>query len=327
MNLDIRELDPTLPETLPSLLPVLQAAMAVDSPRHPAPSEAWLRLASGPRVSRHRMALAAFDGGLPVGYGVLDHEKEANQDLLYGDLWVVPERRAEVAGPLLEAFGDYGRGRGCKRMVLGFSEFAAADYEPVFTAGGARLVEKEWRSQLDLTAIDREQYAVWAAPSEKNANYRIQAWTVPTPEHRLESLVLADEAMRDVPMGDLQLEHTKASVDQRRSWEALVVAGGYREHIIVALTEDDEVAGFHQMFVIPGFTMANVGNTGVLRKFRGHGLGLRLKAALTLRLLDSEPQLTAASTWNDSDNEPMLRVNLAMGYAKAESWSNWQFDL
>lgn len=327
MNLDIRELDPALPETLPTLLPVHQAAIAVDSPRHPVPTEAWLRFTSGPRVTRHRMAVAAFDGGLPVGYGVLNHDKEGNQDLLYGDLWVMPERRGDVAGPLVEAFREYGRGRGCERLVLGFSEFAADDYEPVFVAGGARLVEKERRSQLDLTTVDREQYAAWAAPSEKNAHYRIEAWTVPTPEHRLESLILADEAMRDAPTGDLHLEHTKVSVDLRRSWEAMVVAAGQREHLIVAVTEDEEVAGFHGMFVIPGFAMADVGNTGVLPRFRGHGLGLRLKAAMTLRLLDSEPRLEAVSTWNDSGNEPMLRVNVAMGYTAAESWSNWQFDL
>ncbi|NUR58362.1 MAG: GNAT family N-acetyltransferase [Catenulispora sp.] len=327
MTLDIRHLDPILPETLPTLLPVLQAAIAADAPRHPVPVEDWLRFTSGPRVTRHRMAVAAFDDGVPVGYGVLNQEKEANQDLLFGDLWVLPQRRAEVTGPLVAAFRDYGRSRGCKRLVLGFSEFAAAGYEPVFTAEGARVVEREWRSQLDLTAVDRERYEAWAAPSEKNAHHRIEAWTVPTPEHRLASLVLANEAMRDVPTGDLELEHSRRSVDLLRSWEAMVVAAGQREHVIVAVTEDGEIAGFHEMFVIPGFGMADVGNTGVLPEFRGHGLGLRLKAGMVLRLLAQEPQVEVVSTWNDSDNGPMLRVNEAMGYVKAESWSNWQFDL
>jgi hypothetical protein len=33
------------------------------------------------------------------------------------------------------------------------------------------------------------------------------------------------------------------------------------------------------------------------------------------------------STWNDSDNLPMLRVNGTLGYVRTEAWSNWQFDL
>jgi GNAT superfamily N-acetyltransferase len=306
---------------------VYQAAIATDAPRHPVPTEAWLRLVSGPRLTRHRMAVAAFDGGVPVGYGVLNQDRDTNRDLLYGDLWVVPERRAETTEPLLAAFSAYGHGRGCKRMVLGFSEFAASAYQPAFTERGARVVCSDRRSQLDLTAVDREQYAVWAAPSEKNAHYRIEAWTVPTPEHRLESLVSANEAMRDVPTGDLQLEPSQRSVELLRGWEALVVAAGWREHIVVAVTEDGEIAGFHETFVISGFPMADVGNTGVLPAFRGHSLGLRIKAAMTLRLLELEPQIELVATWNDSENGPMLRVNEALGYVKAESWSNWQFDL
>ncbi|WP_194924984.1 GNAT family N-acetyltransferase [Catenulispora pinisilvae] len=79
--------------------------------------------------------------------------------------------------------------------------------------------------------------------------------------------------------------------------------------------------------VFPDFRMADIGNTGVPAEFRGHGLGLRLKAALTLHLLEHEPHVDLMSTWNNVDNAPMARVNEALGFEIAEAWSSWQFDL
>ncbi|WP_344656791.1 GNAT family N-acetyltransferase [Catenulispora subtropica] len=327
MTIEIRELDPVLPETQETLLPLFQAASAADMPRHPEPTAGFLRFITGPRVARHRLCVTAFDGGAPIAFGCLNQDLAANPDMIFGDIWILPERRAEAAVALLDAFKAHTRRRGAQRMVLGFSEFAAPDYEPVFAAAGGRRVSWERRSQLDLTTIDREQYAAWAAPSPKNARYRIQAWTVPTPEHLLAPLVEANDAIRDAPTGDLRLNHAPPDVERRRAAETLIVAAGVRKHIIAALTEDGEMAGMHEMFVVPGFRMGDVGNTAVPAKFRGHGLGLRLKADLALRLLASEPELDVVSTWNDAGNGPMLRVNEAMGYEKAEAWSNWQFDL
>lgn len=327
MSIEIRELDPSLPETVATLLPVFQAGSAVDTPSQPEPTAGFLRFTTNQRVRWYRRCVAAFDGATPLAYGCLNQDLEANRDMLYGDIWTLPEHRAAVTAPLLDAFKAHARTRDAKRVVIGFSEFAAADHEPVFAAAGGRRVAQERRSQLDLTAVDREQYAAWAAPSEKNGRYRIEHWTVPTPEHLLAALSEANEAMRDAPTGDLQLNHAPPDVERRRRNEALMVAQGLRKHIIAALTEDGDVAGFHEVFVVPDYRMADVGNTGVPAKFRGHGLGLRLKAAMALHLLTAEPQIDVLSTWNDADNRPMLRVNEALGYVKAESWSVWQFDL
>jgi predicted GNAT family acetyltransferase len=227
---------------------------------------------------------------------------------------------------LLEAYRAYGRQRGCSRVVLATSEHAA-DYEPVFVAEGGRRVSEEFRSQLDLTAIDRDRYAAFAAPSEKNAHYRIDLWTTPTPEDLLLPLVTALDAMRDAPSGDLGFQAPPARPERRRSNEADNLRGGARTYVVAAFTEDGEIAGMHETLVFGGFRMADVGHTAVPAKFRGHGLGLRLKAVLSLALLDREPHVEVISTWNDADNLPMLRVNGTLGYVRTEAWSNWQFDL
>ncbi|GAA1963913.1 hypothetical protein [Catenulispora subtropica] len=327
MTIQTRELDPADRRTRTTLLPVFQAGVAADTVRHPAPTEDFLRFLIGPRPTRHRRAVTAFDGGTPIGYGSLDQDSQANRDMVFADLWILPERRADATRPLLEAFLAYSRGRGCARTVIGFSDLAAPDYDPVFTAAGGRPVAEDWRSDIALAAIDRERYAAWAAPSAKNKQYRVEHWVAPTPEHLLATMVRASQAMGDAPTGDLDFQVPPPDVDRRRKAEAMLAADGVRKHCVAAFTEGGEAAGFHEVFVVPGFPMADVGNTGVVAAHRGHGLGLRLKADLALRLLEAEPELAIVNTWNNGDNEPMLRVNEALGYIKAETWKTWQFDL
>lgn len=325
MSITIRNLDPAGADTVSTLLPLLRAAAATDLPKHPEPTASYLRRLIAPRADWHTTCLVAYDGDRAVGYGCLAHDVEINPDLVYGDLWIAAQDRAEVTGPLVEAFKEYARSRGAVRLVLDSSEFSG--YEPLHSAAGGRLLATDCRRQLDLTAIDRARYAAWAAPSEKNAHYRFEIWTVPTPEHLLPALVEANEAMRDAPHGDLEFKHAPPDVDRRRRSEASILASGPQMYIAAALTEDGEIGGFHEVLVLPDFRMADVGNTGVPAKFRGHGLGLRLKATLALHLLTHEPQLTTVSTWNDAQNAPMVRVNEALGYEIAETWSSWQFDL
>lgn len=325
MTIETREVAGTDPAAMITLLPLLQAGMATDSPRQPEPTDSFLRLLVSPRAARQTSCLVAYDGDRPAGYSRLNHDNDVNRDMVYGDVWIAAGDRAEVTGPLLDACRAYARARDCTRLILDTSEFSG--YDPVYLAAGGRVLATERRRQLDLTAIDREQYAAWAAPSAKNAQYQVEIWRTPTPEHLLPALVTANEAMRDAPHGDLAVEAPPPDVARRRRSEADTLAAGTGMYIIAALTEGGEVAGFHEILVFPGYHLADVGNTGVPAKFRGHGLGLRLKAALALHLLAHEPRVTVLSTWNDADNAPMVRVNDAMGYEAVEAWNNWQFDL
>ena len=112
--------------------------------------------------------------------------------------------------------------------------------------------------------------------------------------------------MRDAPHGELEFEHPPPDVERRRRFEIAALETGSKKSIAAALTEDGEMAGFHELIVFPDFRMATIGNTGVPAKFRGHGLGLRLKAAMTLHLLEREPHVEVISTWNNADNAPMV---------------------
>jgi len=324
MTITIRGLDPAGTDTVPTLLPVLRAGMAADSPKHPEPTASYLRWLITPRSDWHNACLAAYEGDHPVGCGMLSHDVVANPDLIFGSVWIAGADRDAITAPLLDAFRNHARSRGATRLVMDTSEHSG--HEPLYTAADGRMLDSERRRQLDLAAIDRAQYAKWAEPSEKNAHYRIELLTIPTPEHLLAPLVKANEAMRDAPHG-VEYELPPPDVERRRRSEAVTLELGVKRYIAAALTEDAEVAGFHEVNVFPDFRMADIGNTGVPAKFRGHGLGLRLKAAMTLHVLEREPHVEVISTWNNADNALMVRVNEAMGFEVAETWNAWQFDL
>jgi GNAT superfamily N-acetyltransferase len=79
----------------------------------------------------------------------------------------------------------------------------------------------------------------------------------------------------------------------------------------VSVSADDPAVGYQQ-------------DTLVLREHRGHGLGLRLKAANALLLLDTLPAVKTIRTWNADDNAPMLSVNRALGYVVDGYSREWQ---
>lgn len=327
MTIAIREFSVEHPDTLSVVLPLFQAATAADAPLHPKPTEPFVKWFITPRAVRHRTCLVAYDSERAVGYGLVQHDNDTNRDMLHTDIFIRPQDRAAATVPLLDAYRAHARQRGCSRVVLAISEHAA-DYPAIFRAEGGRPVSEEFRSQLDLTAIDREQYAAWAALSEKNAHYQIGLWTTPTPEELLQPLVTALDAMRDAPTGGLDFEVPPPNPGRRKTVEADILRTGTEIHYVAARTEDGEIAGMHEMLVFgDSYRMADVGHTTVQTPFRGHGLGLRLKAILALALLERNPGIDTVSTWNSADNAPMLRVNGALGYVRAETWSNWQFDL
>jgi hypothetical protein len=65
------------------------------------------------------------------------------------------------------------------------------------------------------------------------------------------------------------------------------------------------------------------GDTGVRPDHRGHGLGAWMKAVNHLRLADERPDVEWVQTWNADSNEPMLRINRALGFAPVQRFDVW----
>ena len=60
---------------------------------------------------------------------------------------------------------------------------------------------------------------------------------------------------------------------------------------------------------------------------RNKGLGRWLKAAMIEEIVADHPQVDRIDTWNAGSNEPMLNINIAMGYEPIFISNTWQGDL
>ena len=132
--------------------------------------------------------------------------------------------------------------------------------------------------------------------------------------------------MADQPMGTFQYEFAKNDLDRLRHNEANLRRVGGRKYAQAALDPKGNVAGFNLLMAFPdepGFI--EVWDTGVTREHRGHGLGLRLKAAAALWVLEDRPDARWVHTFNNDENEWMLAVNRTLGYRPAVNFLGYEF--
>jgi GNAT superfamily N-acetyltransferase len=67
--------------------------------------------------------------------------------------------------------------------------------------------------------------------------------------------------------------------------------------------------------------------TGVDPAHRNKGLGRWLKAAMIERIISEYPAVERVDTFNAGSNEPMLNINIAMGFEPIHLSHAWQGDL
>ena len=101
---------------------------------------------------------------------------------------------------------------------------------------------------------------------------------------------------------------------------------GTRDYTIVARHDaSGELAAFSEVIVDPAdSSWGHQAVTAVIRKHRGHRLGLLVKVAMMEWLATSEPQLERIMTSNGETNAHMIAINEALGYTifgpPATSW-------
>lgn len=130
----------------------------------------------------------------------------------------------------------------------------------------------------------------------------------------------------DVPLGDLRVE--EENWDDARVAEEYAVSAAMGRTVLDTFAVHEgsgDVAGYTQIQVTQADPrVAYQQDTLVRAGHRGHGLGLRLKAVNTLRLLDDSPGSEVVRTWNADDNRHMLAVNRELGYVQDAFLREWQ---
>lgn len=158
-------------------------------------------------------------------------------------------------------------------------------------------------------------------------DYRVVTWTGATPEDRLDDLAALKSGMStDAPMAGLEVVPDPWDADRvrehglRQQATGRILLTAAAEHVptgrLVAYTEIEVDRGDEPAAVQE--------DTLVLRAHRGHRLGMLVKAANIVRLVELAPSTTVVTTFNAEDNRPMLDVNEALGFEPIGLEGNWQ---
>lgn len=331
----IRTLSPAEnPAELDAILPVFRAASREAMPGFPEPGTARLLMWATPGYRQRATVIGAFadeeGDAQALGYAVQSVELDKNPDLASMVFWVPAGARAqEVRAALVDEAVRIAAEAGRRRLAMTFieSETAAASSAELVERHGGKFTDRAIRSALDLRAIDLARFEQWAAPSEKNGSYTLVSWNR-CPDEYATAFCAAFDAMADQPLGEFEYDFGKFEVERLRVAEARSDRFGVRRYNVAAVDPHGEIAGFTMMIAYPDeLETIEITNTGVARQHRGHGLGLRLKAAAHLQVRREQREARWICTFNNDENKWMLDVNRALGYQAAEIWPGYELPV
>lgn len=325
----IRSVDPAGDAAdLAAVLPAIRAAHAGFVPGEPLPGGHRVSMWSGNVYQNTKVNFAAFaDASEADALGVI-MGNHAEQDPFLG-CWAFIS--PDVAGPevdaaLLQSMFEYCCEHGIGRVVVNTAANADDSRYAPQRAGTAGFVGI--RAGLDLTAVDREALAVQAEATAANADYEIVQWVDTCPDELAEAYCVARAAMNDAPTiaeGAAQQAH---DLKRMRREEESSIRYGARRLVTAAVAPGGAIGGFNMTATYPDEPeFAEIWDTGVARDHRGRGLGVRLKAAATLRLLSERPQARGLYTFTAASNAPMRAVNRKLGYQDAATWTVFEHEV
>src|ERR671913_402047 len=176
------------------------------------------------------------------------------------------------------------------------------------------------RATLDIEHREENQHlaevSLVARAPERAAGYSLVAWDGRCPDELLEPFAGIMAVMNTAPRGDMDMEDEFYTPELIRDFEASIERKGTNVWTIAARHDaTGQLAGYTALF-FPKHRpwQAEQGDTGVDPAHRDRGLGRWLKAVNLLRLLDERPEAQVVDTGNAATNEPMLNINVALGF-------------
>jgi len=191
---------------------------------------------------------------------------------------------------------------------------------------GAERKLLERVSALDVTAVDAALMASWIDQrTERAADVELVRWVGPTPDEHMDAWAVSRTAMNDAPKDDLDINDWEMDADDIREDEDARAALGTRLMHILGLDPDGRPVGHTSIHVNPFRPAASwQWDTVVLDAHRRRGIGRWLKAEMWQWLREAEPEVTRLCTGNAQSNDPMLSINVAMGFFPVAEFAAWQ---
>lgn len=324
---DTRTAPESLLREMAAYYAVAQAEDFPDDP--PTPPEQTIHGWRGVREHEPVKRWLLRDGGDIVAVAVTAYELEQNLDNGFGRIHVHPEHRGkgyarELAGPMFDALEDAGRKRFDTWVKL---DHPAAD---LCESVGLKAVYTDRRSRLVTADLDHDLMRSWIERAQERASdYELCYYLSPVPDDVIDEMCRMAEIMNTAPREDYEADDEVATPALWREYEQMAATKKTKLHNLVAVyVPTGEFAGYTQINtqdLQPD--LAWQFDTGVHPDHRNKGLGRWLKAALIERIVEEFPEITRVDTENADSNEPMLNINVAMGFKPVFMSQVWQGDL
>lgn len=265
---------------------------------------------------------------LASGSIALTHS-ETNQHIGEVDIQVLPEyRRQGIARQLLARIVAVAQREHRTLLIMNTTERIPAG-EAFMRRLGATQGLINHTNQLDLRELNRDLIRAWQIQAQQDArDFELGLWEGMYPEEDLADIVTLWDVMNSAPRDALQIDDWKTTLEQLRQIEQSNLARGRQPWTMyVREKSSHKFAGYTEVFWHPNRPqILNQGATAVFPRYRNHGLGRWLKAAMLDKVLRDRPQVKYIRTGNADSNAPMLKINLELGFKPYISRCVWQVE-
>lgn len=295
----------------------------------PMPIEA--RIAEWRQVSVHYPVarwILRDDDGL-VGAAVAAFDADQNLENGFGRVYVHPSKRRQgygtaLARVLFDHLDENGRSRFDTMISKGSS------VESVAEKLGLKPVYAEVRSRLFIDDLDMATMRMWIErAAERAADYELIYLKSPIPEDMVQKFCDLSFVINTAPREDFEEEDEVLTPEAWREFENNAKEASAQLHVFIAVERSSgEFAGYTVLKTLD--LEPDLGwqwDTAVDPAHRNRGLGRWLKASMIERIISDYPSLRRVDTYNAGSNEPMLAINIEMGFRPIYHARAWQGDL
>lgn len=265
------------------------------------------------------------DNGEALGWAYAERwiGTKHNQHNLFADILVAPHaRRQGIASAFLRYIADVAAAEGRSAIAGDVTDRVPAGEAFIRQIGG-KLGMRHLTSELKTAEVDRDLLTRWvaAAPTDR---FELLAIDGVVPDELLEQYAELRQLMNTAPLEALTEEPVDWTPAQVRQLDEDRVERGHEVWLLIARERaTGQFAGFTELLWNPFQpTRMEQDDTAVAPAWRGNGLGRWIKAVNMLRVLDERPEVERVRTGNAQSNEPMLKINRAMGFKPF-----WVFDI
>ena len=307
------------PEDYPALVTINNASF----PDYPDREEEWrYEDEHFDRTKYVRARLVAVGpSGRPVGFAEYAHLPWAFHPRKF-NAWVNVDPKWErrgIGGALYDRVLDELRARDAITAKTSVRE-SMTECVAWAQRRGFREVSRHWESRLDLRTFDPARFAKYATPAKGIRIVTLKDELVQDPDRLRGVFEMGNAIGPDVPRTD---PFTPPTFEM---WRDMVQGPWSFPEAFFLAKDGDLYVGQSDLGRSEGQPdVLYTGFTGVRREYRGRRIAWALKlAALSLAKARGYAEVR---TWNSTLNEPMLGINMKLGFLKQPAWIQLDKDL